>query len=692
VSRGTGRSGRVRAGVLLAALATIAAAATLPTHALADADGGATASFQVGAAVESFTPPIRPPVGSVPGDPADCAPDPVLRSTYNGPRHFFFEEPYVDLEHSGHYDGPDPSSGFPGDPFIDCNHNGRWDGNLLGGGSAPRFYTKVADEVGARAVVLSNGRRTIAVEVTDQEGLFNVYQQRIRERVADDGFHLDGIFISATHDESAPDTLGLGGVNPLTSGVNAYFVDYLVAQSAKAIEDAYLKLRPATIGYAEALEPANLRQCWSSYPYVDDQLMPVLQAVDSGGHVIVTLTSVSQHAETLAFNPDPAQKTWISSDWPYFFRSALEHEYGGVGIEMAGSVGSVETPEVFSGPISGTPQQFIDASHPAGCRTLFDANGTQTPTGYYQETQALGQGLAGAVAQALASATPSRSTQISGARRDVCLPLSNKLFLAAAAAGVFAQRPAYTANCTVQSPIAPNGSTTGTEVLTQVGAFQIGDGQFLSLPGEVFPFTYLRGFQGPQDMPFPQYGLPPWLVPHMRAPWRFVDGLAEDMLGYIFPRGNGVGVPGENPTGNPTADSTDRFGCAHSDDSESANSQAGDILGASEAKLLDSLNKRPEPIEQGRYVMPNGSLSRDPLGSPEIKCNVDTVFHAPGPAVAVWLLQHRVVKPASWMSLSGRPQSAPDRNTRGYIAGDGSRHWLEVFDDVAAPATVTPPG
>src|SRR5213592_4891464 len=55
-----------------------------------------------------------------------------------------------------------------------------------------------------------------------------------------------------------------------------------------------------------------------------------------------------------------------------------------------------------------------------------------------------------------------------------------------------------------------------------------------------------------------------------------------------FPRWNGVGVPGEDPVNNPGADGTDRFGCGHSDDSESANSQAADIVGAALAKVLDS--------------------------------------------------------------------------------------------------------
>jgi len=661
-----------------------------PTPAVADT------GFQVGAAVESFTPPARSTVGVASGDPADCAPDAVLRSVYNGPRKFFFEEPYIDQQGSGHYD--------LGDPYLDCNGDGRWDGNFLGGGSdAPRFYSHVADDIGARAMVVSNGKRKIAVEVLDHEGLFNVYMDRIRQRVAADGYHLDGIFVSSTHDESAPDTIGLYGLTPLTSSVNAYFGDYLVAQSAKAIEQAYDNTKPASIRYAEAIEPANLRQCWSSYPYTDDQLMPTLQALDSSGKTIVTLASVSQHAETLGFNGGSQldgssgysleqEKTWVSGDWPHFFRSALESQYGGVGIEMAGSVGSVETPEVFSGAISRTPQHFVDASHPAGCRTLFDPSGTMTPLGYYSETQTLGQGLAGAVAQALGSATPSRSTDLWGRRQDVCVPLTNALFTAAATAGVFAERPGYTANCAVRSPVAPNGSTSGNEILTQVAAFQVGDGEFIALPGEVFPFPYLRGFQGPSDMPDPQYALPPWLIPHMHASWRFFDGLAEDMIGYIFPRGNGVGVPGENPAANPTADSTDRFGCGHSDDSESANSQAGDLLGAAQVDLLDRHHSHPEPIEQGRYVMPDGSLSRDPLGHPEIKCNVDTTFSPVGPATGVWRTDGSVLKPASWMSLSGRPQTVPDRNTRGYMAADGSRHWLAVFDEVDAPAGVTPPG
>ncbi len=638
---------------------------------------GQAAQFRVGAAVQAFSPPAR---GQASGaDPANCS----SSSSFDGPRPFAFTEPFTDSNHNGHYD--------LGEPFADCNHNARWDGNLLGGGSnTPRYYDHVADPVGARALVVSAGGKTIAVEVVDQEGLFNIYQQQIRAKVAADGYRLSGIFISATHDESAPDSLGLGGVNALTSGVNDYWVKYMIQRSAQAIERAYKSMRPARIRYTEVLEPANVRQCWSSYPFVDDQHIPVLEAVTTGSRprTIATLASVSQHAETLGFNGGTplldAQNSWVSSDWISFFRSSLEQALGGVAIEMAGSVGSVESPEVYSQAISRTPQQFVDASHPAGCRTLFkvgsgtDAAGTMhVPLGYNGETKAFGVAMAGPIVRALRAGSYhlSQSNQIWGARANICVPLQNQLFVIGATAGVFAHRPGYNADCTKASPVLPNGSSAGQALLSQVAAFQIGDAEFMSIPGEVFPFTFLRGFLGPQDMPFPAAGLPPWLVPDMNARFRFIDGLAEDMLGYIFPAGNAVGIPTAT---NLNPSDTDRFGCGHSDDSESTNAQAANIIGAALQQLLHK-HDAGEQVVTGRYVLPGGTLSRDPLGAPEIKCNVDQVFHATGPARAVELASGKVVRPRVWMSLSGLPQRTLDRDTRGYFDTTGRRVWLDVY-------------
>jgi hypothetical protein len=661
-------------GRLLTAWAIAAA-----TLAILPAGAAARLPFRVGASSVAFSPPLH---GQVPGDASNCG-SVAQQAIFNGPRKFAFEEPYQDQDSSGTYD--------IGESYLDCNGNSRWDGNFIGGGSdTPRLYTKVADDVGARAMVVSNGRRTIGVEVLDNEGAFNVYLEQIRQQVAADGVHLDGIFISSNHDESAPDTLGINGFSdPATgnlpvSSVNDYFNDYMVKRSAQALERAAQHTRPATIRYAEAREPANMRQCWSSYPFIDDTLMPSLQALDHNGNAIVTLGDVSQHAETLGFNGDPTERLWVSSDWPNFFRKKLEHRFGGVAIEMAGSVGSVESPEVFPSPISRIPQEFSAESHPAGCRTLFDTTEEHVPIGYHGETAAYGNQLARAVGRTLIHRSdPSGSKAVWGRRADICVPLTNQLFAIAAAIGTFANRPGYDDNCTVENPVSPNGSTSGQEVKSQVAAFRIGDGTFASVPGEVFPFTYLRGFVGPDDMPFPQYSMPPWLTPHMHTPYRFIDGLGEDMIGYIFPKGNGVGVPGEN--GNSIdPSSTDRFGCGHSDDSEAASSDTSQIAGEALVQLLDASGRKPERVVRGRYVMPDDSLSRDPLGSPEIKCDVDQTFNATGPAVAVRTGQGNRIEPSAWMSLSGRRQATPDRDTRGFLNANGKRVWLDVFPEPAS--------
>ena len=119
-------------------------------------------------------------------------------------------------------------------------------------------------------------------------------------------------------------------------------------------------LHPAKIRYTEVLEPNNVRQCWSSYPFVDDQHMPVLEAVDGRGKAIVTLASVSQHAETLGFNGGTpqldAQNNWVSSDWINFFRARSSASSAGWPSRWPAPSAPIESPEVYSRAISRIPQ------------------------------------------------------------------------------------------------------------------------------------------------------------------------------------------------------------------------------------------------------------------------------------------------------------------------------------------------
>src|SRR5207244_4978040 len=143
-----------------------------------------------------------------------------------------------------------------------------------------------------------------------------------------------------THDESAPDVVGLWGpgLTPAgegvgNSGVNDYWMTYAIDRAAHAIVEAYRARQPARIRYAETTQPENFLTCWSSYPYVRASKIPAMQAVStaSDGHVIFTLMNYGIHAETLGFNGGPAldsegstleeEKYWLSADWPYWART-----------------------------------------------------------------------------------------------------------------------------------------------------------------------------------------------------------------------------------------------------------------------------------------------------------------------------------------------------------------------------------
>src|SRR4029077_5541276 len=160
---------------------------------------------------------------------------------------------------------------------------------------------------GARAIVLASRGQRVAVVYVDSIGIFNVTAQRIGDEVKRVDPSLAQVFVSSTHDESAPDPIGLWGPDTselpnhpesptaVSSGGDEYYMSFLVERVAKAVVAADHARRRATLGAAVGAMPSNTQSCWSSYPYLDDQNMPVLQARDLGGNVIFTLADVGTH-------------------------------------------------------------------------------------------------------------------------------------------------------------------------------------------------------------------------------------------------------------------------------------------------------------------------------------------------------------------------------------------------------------
>lgn len=706
-----------------------------------DGGGERGGQFSVGAASVDITPPPRTAATDMAFTPVcGTTPDQVAQ-LWPGPRSFAFEEPYVDHFGTGRW--------APGDPWCDANHNGRYEAPYVAGGSGSNRWPTAADPgdpITAQAVVFRLGERRVALVSVDSIGLFNVTADAIRARAHALDPRVGDIHVSSTHDESAPDPIGLWGPDttdtlgnsPLpvgvSSGVDEYYMDYLAQRAGAAVARADAAARPAALRLAVAPLPSNVQSCFSSYPYIDDQRMPVMQAVDTrSGGVIMTLVNAQTHVESLAFSSSPAYQGMLSGDWPGHLRAHLEQQWpGSVAVEMTGLVGSVETPTVYepeSTRVVDVPGQYhgVDGN-PDGCSSPYPNPSTGTPVSdAHAFLEAYGKSVADDVVATLSTAgAPVAPHTLRSQTQSLCVQLENQLFVAAFAARLFPDRPAYAdPTCSAgasfsPAPAPPYALAPGTAhppsasawLKTDVGVITVGPAQIAYSPGEVFPFTEIRGPIDPRIMPFPTdcynpqtddywcgTALPmtPFTAAQMTAPFRFQAGLGEDMIGYLFPPGNYVGTDQTETQENPWfsyqvakgGTGHDRFGHGHSDDAESVGPHAA--LAVTEA--LSALLRDDGPgdrVVPGMFVDSAGNLSDSPFAGPgfggavgvlTVDANGHTREYAVGAGATGWATFDGGRDPGT--AGTSLPYSV---STAGVILPGGAPLLLDVFAGAQALA------
>jgi hypothetical protein len=638
------RVGRALGAIFAAALAAGALAAS-------------ASAFQAGAAKADITPPAYTTASDSVFVPMCGASAAQVAELWPGPREFAFEKPYVDVHGLGKY--------APGDPYCDADHTNRYEAPYIAGGDGENHWP-MSVEAGngpqARAIVLANSGGRAAIVSVDSIGIFNVTAQQIRDEVSRLDPTLTNVYVSSTHDESAPDPIGLWGPDAselpehpetpvaTSSGVDEYYMSFLVERVARAVVAADAARRTAKLALATGSMPSNTQSCWSSYPFIDDQDMPVMQATDKAGNVIFTLADVGTHAETLAFSGVPSYVSTLSADWPGAMRTAFETRWpGSVGVELAGMVGSVETPTVYepeTTQVLRVPGALHNvAGNPDRCRSVYPEPSSGSAVSDAREfIPAYGRAVADTAAAALAGARSYAPSTLSSQQQSICVELENNFFKAAFAAGLIPDRPAYTDSaCTLASnpaaasatPPAGPGAEAPIYLKTNVGVLTLGPLQLAYSPGEVFPVTEVRGAIDEAQMPFPtdcyesssenyNCGKPlpmtPWIAAKMTKPYRFLVGLGEDMIGYMSPPGNFVGDEGELTSEPWLAYETsgngghDRFGYGHSDDSESVGPYAGLFVTNALSELLAS-DGRLTSVVPGLFIDAGGHLSDSPFAS-----------------------------------------------------------------------------
>ncbi len=398
---------------------------------------------------------------------------------------------------------------------------------LAGFGASGRPAKGVHDPLYARAVVVSDGRKTAAIVAVDCIGLFRQDVLAMRRAVGwNDADHY--VFVSATHDHSGPDTLGLWGRFPGVSGVNARYRKRVIAAVAKLVLDLSHRMRPAQLSYARRdLDARGLCRDSRDPVVIDPELDAVQFLARSGGAPIGTIVRWSCHPETSWRDNDE-----LTADYPGQLCARVESRTGGACLFQSGVIGGLLTP---------------DSDHDHG------------PLKGYAEGRRIGQAVADAALSALRGAARVREPKVGFESALVRLPIENSryiLFMRSLVFGHKLQEPdgsPLAAWKTFWLPLRhliffPLPASQRPWVETEVSRLDVGPVRFLGIPGELFPELAIGGYDGryrfghplvdannPNPPRLAEAPKGPYLRQQVKAKLGILVGLANDELGYIVP-------------------------------------------------------------------------------------------------------------------------------------------------------------
>jgi hypothetical protein len=225
---------------------------------------------------------------------------------------------------------------------------------FLGGYSFMRRSRGVHDPIWARALVLEVEGLRLGLVVVDVVGLEREDRLRLSPRLAELGFDPRHVVVSATHNHSGPDTLGLWGLPPFVSGRDAETMARIEDGVVEALGQAAAALRPAELAAAAVhVDPAGLMRNLRRPGLVDEELVVVHVREAAGGPTVATLVELGCHPEALT-----RENHEITSDFPNWTRAVLEEQLGGVGIFVSGALGGLVTPDTER---SGDARDFAEA-------------------------------------------------------------------------------------------------------------------------------------------------------------------------------------------------------------------------------------------------------------------------------------------------------------------------------------------
>ncbi len=369
-----------------------------------------------------------------------------------------------------------------------------------------RKATGVHDPLMARAVVLQDGARKVAVVSLDLVGFFLPGVERVRKELP--GF--DYVLVTCTHNHEGPDTLGLWGQTPLQSGVDPEYIRFVEKQVVAAVKAAEAALKPAGARLGSVKAPELLHD--AREPFIKHDDLMVLEFRD-GERTTGLVVQWNCHPETLA-----SKNTLLSADYVGYTVKHLKEKYRCPVVYLTGTVGGLMT------------SLKVEIKDPTG-KALAD--------GTYEKTERYGVLLGEAAERALKMAKPIRLTPLEVRSRPLFLPIDNKLYLAARQFGVFDRQGYFwTGDPDKAEPEKVPDPEKRLCIRTEVALLRFGELEVAAIPGEIYPELVLSKVQDPADAgaDFPDAPIEPGIYAQMRGPHRMLIGLANDEIGYIIPK------------------------------------------------------------------------------------------------------------------------------------------------------------
>lgn len=322
---------------------------------------------------------------------------------------------------------------------------------------------EVLEPLKARIAVFATDDLTIALVGADTFGLRKPVTARIREAAQELG--VDYTIIGSSHTHSSGDTLGAYGLPPLR--FHTHIVEQITAGIAEALE---------TLAPVKELRSANRELPMDGARVIDlirnarnpglmDPTISVMQAIGEDDAPILTLVHFACHPESI----ETGQRT-ITPDFPGVMCDRLKANGHGQPIFLNGALG---------GMISGDNRE----------RTLESIHET-------------GEHFATIVEDLLEDTVPAASFDFYARDRVVEFPVTNQ---------------AWIGRMELPGAAAVVGELNRRRMVSDMTYIRLGESQFISLPGELFPEISFE------------------ILEHMDGYPRMLVGLGNDMVAYLIP-------------------------------------------------------------------------------------------------------------------------------------------------------------